>query len=236
MGITQFVEDPNRTKGRREGEFALFEPRHLSSAALGHGCCWFSGFPGRLGVGLTLPAFLILQLADGTSWDSSAPISVWANTYNNTLSARLNFPSHCFTLPPLMQWRPSGITEHQLNWHAFCSVNTHHTTPTSSFRPRCCPGKRLFLHIRASKPTHQGLTPTPSWSPWTEECLTSVSMEHLSAPFLQLLQCHPPAYVLSPIGPKAFQGQRPCLIRHGRTHSVEPCTLCMRHSKMYELS
>ena len=48
---------------------------HPYSPALSHQCSWLSGLQ-------TTQTFLVLQLADGRSWDFSASINMWANSYN----------------------------------------------------------------------------------------------------------------------------------------------------------
>lgn len=96
-------------------------------------------------------------------------------------------------------------------------------------RPGCCPRPHSrFAHSAAhggcsssvhtlqtcpSRPHSAASTWTTSWGPWTEELLASLSSwSSLSLIFLQLLEHHRSAYIIPPIGPRAFQGHNRVLL------------------------
>ena len=95
--ITQSFGGLNKTKKLRKGEFtlSLLELRHSSSPTLRQWRSGFLGFWTHTGTYIISPmilrpsnsdwiiplALLVLQLADGKSWDFSASKPMWANSY-----------------------------------------------------------------------------------------------------------------------------------------------------------
>ena len=84
------IEDLHRTKelNKKEIYFLIIQLGHWSSPALKwnlyHQLSWFSGL--QTWTGTTPLVLLGLQLADCRTWDLSASIIVWANSYHKPLS------------------------------------------------------------------------------------------------------------------------------------------------------
>lgn len=98
VDITQFVEGPYRTKRWRKGDsLSLLELRCPSSPASEHQCSWFSYLDPDQDLHHQSPnsltfvpklndplAPLILQFADGRSWDLSTSVTAGVKSYNES--------------------------------------------------------------------------------------------------------------------------------------------------------